>query len=636
MEMKNINRYAILTAVLLALGIFLIACGTGAAATSPTGASVRPTPTSRPETPVSRATVTPLQSTSASNFRLTILHNNDGESQLVNLGSGLEDYGGVAQFSAVVQREKRVAASSEGSTMNSGVIMVSSGDNFLAGPEFTVGMRAGIFYDALAMDLIGYDAIALGNHDFDFGPDVLADFIKQVSPSRPPFLSSNLDFSGEPVLRDLMDQGRIAKSVVILENGERIGIIGATTPLLKSISSPRRVRIIANLAGAVQDEVNRLEASGVNKIILLSHLQDIEGEIALVGEIQGVDVVVAGGGNELLANECDLLTPSGDDAFGPYPIMATDREGAGVPVVTTPGQYSYLGKLVVTFNASGDVLGFDEGASGPIRIALADGPSSVRPDCAMQSRVVNMIKMGFEELAEPIASSEVALDARRSEVRFRETNQGNLMADALLWQVGRLAADYRTLSPDVAIQNGGGIRSDLVLPVGQIRELDTFDMAPFANLVTVVEGVTRSQFKEILENAVSRAVDGDIDGGTGRFAQISGFKFEWSESGAAQVFNPDGSVNIPGARVQRVVLGSGEVIVGNGRVVPGAPLTVATIDFLARGGDDYPFQRAPFTVLGVSYQQALANYLQFPAGLGGTITAADYPEGGEGRIVRLP
>ena len=80
----------------------------------------------------------------------------------------------------------------------------------------------------------------------------------------------------------------------------------------------------------------------------------------------------------------------------------------------------------------------------------------------------------------------------------------------------------------------------------------------------------------------------------------------------------------------------GAVIVGGGRVVPGPALTVATIDFLARGGDEYNFQGAPFTVLGVTYQQALANYLQFPAGLGGTVTAADYPEGGEGRIKRLP
>ena len=102
--------------------------------------------------------------------------------------------------------------------------MVSSGDNSLAGPEFSAGLQTGTFYDALVLDLIGYDAIALGNHDFDFGPDVLAEFIKQVSDSQAPFLSSNLNFSGEPNLQALFDEGRIAESVVVRKNGVRIGI----------------------------------------------------------------------------------------------------------------------------------------------------------------------------------------------------------------------------------------------------------------------------------------------------------------------------------------------------------------------------------------------------------------------------
>ena len=161
-------------------------------------------------------------------------------------------------------------------------------------------------------------------------------------------------------------------------------------------------------------------------------------------------------------------------------------------------------------------------------------------------------------------------------------------------------------------------------------------MAPFANMVAVVEEISRSQFKEVLENAVSRAVGGDTEGGTGRFAQVSGFSFEWSESGIAQVLNPDGSVKVPGTRVQTAVLDGGEVIVHAGRVASGLDLTVATTDFLARGGDEYPFRGAPFIALGVTYQQALVNYLQFPAGLDGTVTAADYRDGGEGRIKRLP
>ena len=98
----------------------------------------------------------------------------------------------------------------------------------------------------------------------------------------------------------------------------------------------------------------------------------------------------------------------------------------------------------------------------------------------------------------------------------------------------------------------------------------------------------------------------------------------------------DGTVNVPGTRVQRVVLVDGTIIVEGGAVMLGPALTVATVDFLARGGDEYPYRDAPFTFLGVSYQQALVDYIQDPAGLNGTVTASGYPTGGEGRIKRLP
>lgn len=215
------------------------------------------------------------------NIWLTILHNNDGESQLVNKGSGLENFGGVSRFAVLVQQERLQAQDNQGG-MKRAVLMVSSGDNFLARPEFSASLEAGVFYDALAMDLIGYDAITLGNHDFDFGPDVLSGFIENVKRGKTPFLSSNLDFSGEPVLQELFDEGRIAESVVIEKNGQRFGIIGVTTPDLALRSSPRNVVVIADLAVEVQEEVDKLEADGVNKIILVSHLRQISDEIGLL------------------------------------------------------------------------------------------------------------------------------------------------------------------------------------------------------------------------------------------------------------------------------------------------------------------------------------------------------------------
>ncbi|MCZ6866262.1 MAG: bifunctional UDP-sugar hydrolase/5'-nucleotidase [Chloroflexi bacterium] len=633
--------YVLIAGVVLMVSLLPVACGGSPASSSVATVTARPTltPVPIPNTeatpttaPAPTVTDTP---TPTGSYRLTILHNNDGESQLVDLGSGLEDFGGVAHFATVVQREKWAASSDEGASEKSGWIMVSSGDNFLAGPEFTAGLRSGTYYDALALDLIGYDAIALGNHDFDFGPEVLAEFIKQVSDSQAPFLSSNLDFSGEPSLQALFDEGRIAESVVVQRNGVRIGIIGVTTPNLRSISSPRNVKIISGVAGEIQAEVDRLEAAGVNKIVLISHLQDVDVDIALLKQIDGVDVVVAGGGDDLLANPRDPLVP-GDEYPRPYPIIATDLDGTEVPVVTTAGQYGYLGKLVVQFDGGGNLTDIDAEASGPIRIAHWINPDAVRPQPDVQTQVVDPVVRFIEDLTRAIATSQVVLEGRRSEVRSRETNQGNLMADALHRKASQLADEYAVSSPDVAIQNGGGIRNGVLLPAGPITELDTFDMAPFSNLVTVLENISREQFKEVLENAVSRAVDGDTEGGSGRFAQVSGFSFEWSESGTAQVLGPDGTVDTPGARVQRVMLNDGTVIVDGGAVMPGSALTVATIDFLARGGDQYPYRGAPFTNMGVSYQQALADYIQDTDGLYGTVTAADYPEGGEGRIVRLP
>ncbi|MEA3511167.1 MAG: 5'-nucleotidase C-terminal domain-containing protein [Actinomycetota bacterium] len=577
-------------------------------------------------------------------FWLTVLHNNDGESELVNLGTGLEDFGGAARFKTLVDDLKWSATHATPSQPGAkrGVIMVSSGDNFLAGPEFNAGLANGIpFYDTIAMDLIGYDAVDIGNHDFDFGPDVLADFISGYQYTQPPYLSANLDFANEPRMQAFVDAGRVAKSVVVKERGEYIGIIGATTPNITFISSPRDV-IVSEVAPAVEAEVEKLEAMGIEMIVLISHLQDVEGDIALAAELDGIDVMVAGGGDELLANPGDLLVPGDEGSvFGPYPMTAVDIDGTEVPVVTTAGQYGYVGQLVVGFNKAGDVVAIDEGLSGPKRVVGGECnetlpcDDAVMPDPMVQALAVDPVEEALDALATSVlATSDVDLDGRRSSVRGGESNEGNLIADALLWKAEMLAADFGVAMPDVALQNGGGIRNDAILPAGDITELDAWSMVPFPNFVSVLEDIPRSQFKEILENAVSRTQSGDTPGGTGRFAQIAGFTFEWSASGTAQVLNPDGTVATIGTRVQEVTLDDATPIVSGGAVVAGSDLTIATIDFLARGGDEYPYRGAPFVSLGATYQQALADYMV--DALGGVVSGTDYPFGGEGRITELP
>jgi 5'-nucleotidase len=565
------------------------------------------------------------------NFWLTVLHNNDGESKLLNAGAGLEDFGGVARFKTVVDMLKDEAVngprSSEQLGFKRGVIMLSSGDNFLAGPEFNASLEKGVpFFDSIAFNLIGYNATAIGNHEFDFGPDVFADFIRGTV--KLPFVSANLDFSDEPALRALEKKGRIARSVVVKERGERIGIVGATTPMLPFISSPRNVGVDDDVVGAVQGEIDRLERIGVNKIILISQLQSIQEDLALAPMLRGLDVMIAGGGDELLANPGDLTVP-GDVVFGPYPLTAMDSEGKTHPVITTAGDYKYVGKLGVGFDRQGRIVAMN---SGPVRVSGV-APDAVEPDPVVTELVTEPVQASVDALDQnQVAVSEVPLDGRRVPgVRTQETNEGSLIADAHLYTGQKLAAAFGVDTPQVALQNGGGIRNNNVIPAGPISELDTFSMLPFANFICVVEDIPATQFKEILENAVSRVEFGD-----GRFAQVAGLRFTWDAAGTPQVLDAAGNVVTPGTRVRQVTLDDGTPIVSNGVVVVGAPsLDIATIDFSARGGDQWPFRGAPFTTLGVTYQQSLENYLEQPDGLNGLITAGRYPEGGSGRITRL-
>lgn len=449
-------------------------------------------------------------------FCLTILHNNNGESALLGRSVGTETFGGAAHFASLVWLEKLRARSACDSPARNASVLVSSGDNFLAGPAFTASLASNKFYGARLIELIGYDALALGNRDFDFGPDVLARFITQIIHRPPPFLSANLDFSGEPSLARLVERDRISGATVLRKNNERIGIVGATTPDLSFISFPRNVRTVGDVAAEVQADVDELESRGVNKIILITHLQRIEADIALVSKLRGVDVVVAGGG-ELLANANTPLIPGHEEEVSnAYPLIAQDASGADVPVVTTTGRYEYLGKLVVRFDSGGNVQGIDESASRPIRVAAGGVPDAVEPKQLVHDEIVWPVGYFVDSLSrDVIAVSEVELDGLRRAVRSTETNQGNLLADAILWQARQEAALLGVNPPVVALQNGGGMRANSVIPSGEISLAHTFEIAPFSDFISVVEDIPREQFKEILENAVSRAVEGTRPAGRG-------------------------------------------------------------------------------------------------------------------------
>lgn len=556
---------------------------------------------------------------------LTLLETNDGETKLTRAPSSA-DFGGVARLKTLIEKLRTEAAVGPGKRIS---ILLSGGDNFIPGPQFTASLVKGVpFYDSIAMRSMGYDATAIGNHEFDLGPDVFADFIDGFGETLR-FVSSNLDFSGEPRLQAMVDRDVLVKSHIITKDGEQIGIVGVTTPLLPVITSPRNVTVDPDYVSTIQHEIDFLQANQVNKIIIIGQLQGINTDVELAAQLRGVDIIVSAGGQELLANPGNLLVPGDTTAFGPFPIYATGADGAKIPVITTNGDYKYVGRLIVTFDKAGNITAVDP-TSGPVRVSGV-APDAVTPDPELQTLVTQPVQAYLNaQAANIIGTSQVALEGRRGPtppgVRTAETNLGNLMADALRWQANQLAGNFGIEPADVALQNGGGIRNNNLIPAGPISELNTFQIAAFSNLVSVVPDIPPAQFKEIMENAVSAIPVAD-----GRFAQISGFTMIYNPAGTAQVLNNAGVVLTPGNRIVEIRLDDGTYIVQNGQVVPGAPsVSIATNDFSARGGDQYPFRGAPFTTVGVTYQLALRNYIE--DGLNGVITAVDYPEGGEGRI----
>ncbi|WP_225889306.1 5'-nucleotidase C-terminal domain-containing protein [Halomicronema hongdechloris] len=561
-------------------------------------------------------------------FDLTILHNNDGESDIFGSQSN-PDFGGAAEFTTLV---KGIQSS------GGNVLTLSSGDNFLPGPEFDASLADGIFYDALLLNEIGYDAIAIGNHEFDSGPGILGDLIQAYNDAggTAPFLSANLDFSSEPALSGLAADGKIASSTIVEKGGQQIGIVGATTPNLSFISSPGAVGV-QDPAAPVQAEIDALTAAGVDNIIFISHLQGVDEDRELIAKLEGIDVAIAGGGDELLANPGDELIP-GDTAADSYPIFSEDKTGKAIPIVTTAGGYNYLGRLDVTFE-DGDVITVN---GGPIRVAGGSQPDAVAPDPTVQSNVVEPVQAFVDSLDQTIVgTSEVEIQGGRDIFRAREANVGNLLADAILTSAQQLSSNFGIENVDIALTNGGGIRNEDPIPAGDISRADTKSIAQFSNFVTVIEDVKAGKLKEILENAVSR-IELDADGnpvrsgeGTGRFAQIAGFSFEYNPTlTAAQVEGEGLNVTtvVDGERIQTIILNDGTVLVEAGRVVTDATVDIATVDFLARGGDQYPFNRSDFTSLGVTYEQALADYISNE--LNGLISAGDprYQPDGEGRI----
>ena len=462
--------------------------------------------------------------TAQAEFGLTILHTNDyhdrhepisrfdGPCSAEDNAAG-ECFGGTARLTNAVRDAKSRAG-------NTPVLLVDGGDQFL-GTLFYTQYKGAVA--AEMMNMLGYDAMTVGNHEFDDGPEVLAEFVDAVEF---PILMSNADISGEPLIAD-----KIMKSTVVEKGGERIGLIGLTPQDTDELSSPGPNVVFTNPAEAVQAEVDRLTADGVNKIVVLSH-SGYGVDLGVARNTTGVDVIVGGHSNTLLGDF--------ENAEGPYPTVVN-----GVQIVQAYAYGKYLGELNVTFDDEGNVV---EASGQPLLI-----DASVVEDEAVLARIGELAEPLEEIRQRVVAETGVEIGGDREVCRAQECTMGSLIADAMLERV-------KDQGIQVAIQNGGGIRASI--DAGPITMGEVMTVLPFQNTLSTFQ-VTGATLLEALENGVSQ-----VEEGAGRFPQVAGMSFAYDASAA------------PGSRVS-------DVMIGGEPLDPEATYGVVSNNYVRNGGDGY-------------------------------------------------
>jgi len=527
-------------------------------------------------------------------------------------------------------------------------LFLSSGDNLIPGSLYaaaeddsmsdieSIGIPGGGRAHIAMLNEMGLQASAVGNHDLDEGTAAFAEFIATESGGETsdyvgtqfPYLSVNLDFSADTNTANyVVDDGQVASTIpnslagttIIEVDGETIGIIGATTPTEEDITSTEDITVTpesddtAELATIIQAKVDELTAQGVNKIILLAHMQQISVEEELATLLTDVDIIVAGGSNTLLANDGDDLL-DGDEAADSYPVYKTNPDGYQVPVVNVDGDYKYLGRLVVGFDEQGNLLTstIDDDISGPYASDIDLG--------GIVNTAVNSIVSAVEDLllaaeGNVQGHTDVYINGTRGYVRTEEVNLGDLTADANLWYA-RLYDD----SVQISLKNGGGIRADIgyyAYPAGStsaddlayfppaayeaagkeegdISQYDIQTALAFNNDLTTLT-VTASELKGLLEHGVSQMDEAD-----GRFPQVAGICFEYDSSLTS---SEDGD----GERVTSITLDANRdgdcsddgdtVIFADGSLVD-ASYTLVSLTYLVGGGDSYSFPSTDQVDLG--------------------------------------
>lgn len=468
-------------------------------------------------------------------YVLHVLHTNDFHSRIEPINKydstcdaetleKKECFGGVARLAAAIKAKRDEIKAAGGN-----VIVVDAGDQYQGSLFYTTykGKDTVEF-----MNAISYDAMSLGNHEFDDGPDgtmILLDGAKM------PVMSGNLDVSQSNQLN-----GKLKDTVTLEVGGEKIGLVSTLAMDTPETASPGNTVIFKDDLESLKGDVQALTDAGVTKIIGLTHVGYARDQ-DYAAQVPGLDAIIGGHSHTLLG--------SMEGAAGAYPTMVKAADGTDVPVATAYAYGKYLGHLTLTFDDAGKLTA----ATGePILIEQA-----MPEDEAIAARVKEMAAPIEELRNKQVAETAAPIDGGRDSCRAKECEMGSLVADAMLARV-------KDQGVTIAIQNGGGLRASI--DAGPVTMGEVYDVLPFQNTLSTFEA-TGATILAALENGASQ-----YEEKAGRFAQVAGLKYSVDPKAAA------------GSRISDVQVASGDSWAA---LDPAASYKLVTNNYVRTGGDGY-------------------------------------------------
>jgi 5'-nucleotidase/UDP-sugar diphosphatase len=460
----------------------------------------------------------------AETVKITVIHTNDTHSRL----KGTDAEIGFAKIATLIKEAKEA---------NPNTLVLDAGDTLHGMPIVNISKGENAIK---VLEAAGYDYMTLGNHDFNYGKERLFELrdMSQVG-----MLSANIvDENGEYIFTPY---------VIEEVGGVKVGIYGLSTPDTVILTNPNNVvgLVFKDPIEVSKEIVEELEDK-TDVIIALAHLGLDESSTvtskALAQEVEGIDLIIDGHSHSMLeAGQLENNTL----------------------IVQTKNYGQNLGYVDIEI-LEGEVTGITA------RLLAAADTADVVPDPDLQKTIEDIEAANAEVFNEVIATTDVYLDGVRENVRTKETNLGNLSADAARAATGA----------DIAFVNGGGIREDI--PVGDITKGKIAAIFPFGNTIEVKK-ITGADLKAMLEWSVS-----DYPAAKGAFLQVSGLEFSF-----------DPAKEAAGSKVV-------EILVGGEAFDEAKEYTVAINDFMSTGGDGYSML-ADYDVLAIygTYEEIIIDYL---------------------------